>query len=402
MERGAIMIEVGVGISRAEETLDAADEASRLAVSRAGITRADFALVFATPHHSSQYTRMIQKVKEVTGAVHVSGCSSIGVLTNQEEIEDGPGIAVMAVQSDTLSGYSFLYHDLLKKNLTIGRSMGELVRQFRKGSELMVLFPDPYSFESSSLFNTIQEECHSSLTLIGGCASNEVNSNQTYQFSDKDVASNAISGLYLTGDFTHSVGITQSCHPVSGPLIVTRAQGKVIHELRGRPALEYLTQLIKEPDPERFSEVLEYLMIGLPVDPSDTELESGKYIVRHITGVDPSDNSIITNDEIAPGQPLTFVMRDRKRALQEFEELLDEIAQSHLSNPPRFGLYFDCAGRGISLYQSPNTDITLIRKYFGDMPLIGFFTFGEIAPINQQNYLHTFSGILTLISDPVD
>jgi small ligand-binding sensory domain FIST len=288
----------------------------------------------------------------------------------------------------------------MEKNLTIGRSMGELVRRFRKGSELMVLFPDPYSFESSSLFNTIREECHSSLTLTGGCASNEVNSKQTYQFSEKDVASNSISGIYLTGDFTHTIGITQACHPVSGPLIVTRADENVIHELRGRPALEYLTQLIKEPDPKRFSEVLEYLMIGLPVDPSGTELESGKYIVRHITGVDPSNSSIIINDEITPGQPLTFVMRDRKRALQEFEELLDEIAQSQASNPPRFGLYFNCAGRGNSLYQSPNTDIQLIQKYLGEMPLIGFFTFGEIAPINQQNYLHTFSGILTLISDP--
>jgi small ligand-binding sensory domain FIST len=394
------MIEVGVGISRNEETLDAAEEASRNAVSSAGIIRSDFALVFATPHHSSQYARIIQKVKDVTGAVHVAGCSGIGVITNQEEIEDSPGIAVMAVHSDTLSGYSFLYHDLMEKNLTIGRSMGELVRRFRKGSELMVLFPDPYSFESSSLFNTIREECHSSLTLTGGCASNEVNSKQTYQFSEKDVASNSISGIYLTGDFTHTIGITQACHPVSGPLIVTRADEKVIHELRGRPALEYLTQLIKEPDPKRFSEVLEYLMIGLPVDPSGTELESGKYIVRHITGVDPSNSSIIINDEITPGQPLTFVMRDRKRALQEFEELLDEIAQSQASNPPRFGLYFNCAGRGNSLYQSPNTDIQLIQKYLGEIPLIGFFTFGEIAPINQQNYLHTFSGILTLISDP--
>lgn len=396
------MIEVGAGCSKKADSLEAAAEASRLAVSSAGIARSDFALVFATPHHGSHYPAIIQKVKDETGATHISGCSGIGVLTHQEEIEDGPGIAVMAVQADTFLAYSFLFRDLRDRDLTVGHSIGEFVNSFSKGAELMVLFPDPYAVDAPALFSSIQEESHSRVPIIGGCASEKIGREKTYQFNHKDVASGSISGIYLTGDFTHTIGITQACHPVSGPLIVTRTEGKRIQELRGQPAMEYLAQLIQEPLSDDLSRTLRHLMIGIPVGPACTELESGKYIVRNITGIDPSDGSITTTETLSEGQTLSFVVRDQGQARQEFEEILERLSETHAGNPPRLGLYFNCAGRGNSLYRARNVDIALIRKYLGEMPLIGFFSFGEIAPINHIDCLHSFSGILTLISDPLE
>ncbi len=394
------MIEVGVGCSRQENAQEAAREAGSLAVSSAGIIRSDFALVFATPHHSGHFDDIIREVKTVTGASRIAGCSGIGVLTHQEEIEIGPGIAVMAVHSDMISGYTFLFRNLSERDSTIGHAIGESMRTFRRGSELLVLFPDPYSVHAPVLLNSIREESGSQVTLIGGCASGEENQKQTYQMGDEHAATGSVSGIYLTGEFSHAIGTAQACHPVSGPLLVTRARGGRIQELRGRPALEYLLQLIQEPVAENLSEALRDLMIGLPVDPSSTELQSGNYIVRKITGIDPSDGSILTAEEITEGQPLSFVVRDQTRAIQEFEEMLSDLAMSHTENPPRFGLYFHCAGRGNPLRRTKNTETLLIRKYFGEMPLIGFFSDGEIAPVGKINCLHTLSGVLALISDP--
>ena len=396
------MIEAGVGCSKKENAREAAREAGSLAVSSAGIIRSDFALVFATPHHSGHFDEIIREVKTVTGASRITGCSGIGVLTHQEEIEISPGIAVMAVHSNMISGYTFLYRNLFERDSMIGHAIGEFAKQMRKKSELLILFPDPNSVHVPALLNSIQEECGSPLTLIGGCASGEESRKQTYQIGDHDTASGSGSGIYLTGEFSHAIGIAQACHPVSGPLLVTRAMGGRIQELRGRPALEHLLQLIQEPVAENLPSALRNLLIGLPVDPSSTELQSGNYIVRKITGIDPSDGSILTSETVTEGQPLSFVVRDETRAAQEFEEMLENLSQAHLACPPRFGLYFQYAGRRDSLCRTMPLKIHLIRKYFGTMPLIGFFSDGEIAPVGKINCLHTLSGVLALISDPME
>ena len=99
---------------------------------------------------------------------------------------------------------------------------------------------------------------------------------------------------------------------------------------------------------------------------------------------------------------MSFVIRDPMRAEKEFDEMLDSLSQSLTVNPPSFGLYVNCAGRGSSLYHTQNVDTQLIRKYFGEMPLIGFSSFGEFAPIHGINCLHSFSGILVLVSDPME
>ncbi|XP_063237068.1 F-box only protein 22-like [Bacillus rossius redtenbacheri] len=43
------------------------------------------------------------------------------------------------------------------------------------------------------------------------------------------------------------------------------------------------------------------------------------------------------------------------------------------------GLMFACVGRGKSMYNEPNVEASLFRKYFPSTPLVGFFGFGEIG-----------------------
>jgi small ligand-binding sensory domain FIST len=62
-------------------------------------------------------------------------------------------------------------------------------------------------------------------------------------------------------------------------------------------------------------------------------------------------------------------------------------------------LYVNCCGRGTSLYGRPNVDRDIIRGAFGDLPLIGFFSYAEIGPAGDHACLHNFAGVLTLIGE---
>ena len=75
---------------------------------------------------------------------------------------------------------------------------------------------------------------------------------------------------------------------------------------------------------------------------------------------------------------------------------LEEQAQAYGSAPPRFGVYFNCAGRGSALYGQPGLDPELIRRRFGAMPVVGIESSFEIAPACGQPRIHMFTGVLLL------
>jgi small ligand-binding sensory domain FIST len=80
--------------------------------------------------------------------------------------------------------------------------------------------------------------------------------------------------------------------------------------------------------------------------------------------------------------------------------MVASLAKKFSADSPKFGIYINCCGRGNSLYGKKNVDITLIRKHFGDMPLIGFFSYAEIAPAACGPQWHNYSGVLTVFSEP--
>ncbi len=396
------MISVGVGYSKKEDTLTGIREASRLALSGIQNPQSEFALLFVTPHHTKAVPAAVQTLREITGAVQVAGCSGSGVLTHQEEIEDGPGIAVMTLHSDRISGHSFFFRNITDRNGIAARTIDDWTRKYKKQEEVLLLFPDAATGNDPTLLNARREGNSPACPILGGYASGKSGAGESVQFNERDQAPGSLSGLYLTGEFSCSIGISQAFHPVTGPLIVTRSDKNRIRELRGRPPAEHLSQLIQKPLFSNLSKTLERVKIGFPADPSGTELEPGEYVVCEITGVDPSDGSLLTTREIEEGRPLFFMIRDALRSGREFQECLRQIAASLASNPPRFGLYFTSSVRGISLYGSKNVEIGLIRRYFGPLPLIGFFTRNELAPINGLNVTLTGSSTLALISDSLD
>jgi len=93
------MIEAGAGYSNIENGVEAAEAAAKQAMDQAGIAKADWALVFCTFPHRANYQGILKVICLVTQTKNISGCSAIGVLSNQGEIEAQPGIVILVVSS---------------------------------------------------------------------------------------------------------------------------------------------------------------------------------------------------------------------------------------------------------------------------------------------------------------
>jgi len=395
------MIRIGVGQSTQMSPQKAAREAARMAMSRAGLERVDLALVFASISYHPYYPLLLKALQSEMNAAHLVGCSCLGVITTDGEWEAQHALAVMVMASNTVKASPFFLHPLQGQAERIGRTIGELTLAGRKDeahSSIGFAFPDTYNFQPKPFFQGILGASDKAV-LVGGGASEDGSLMQTLQIYQNQVLSDAIAGFVLNGTFNHTIGITQACHPIGNPMMVTRARHNTIYELAGRSALDCYSALFTNIPPEEIREATRLIFVGFPADVTESQFHRGTYLVRSVVGVDLAEGSITVPEMVEEGQVVSFMIREPNKAVRDMESMVSELAKIHRDHPPSFALYFDCCGRGRSLYGRTGVDLSVIKKHFGEIPLIGFFTYSEIAPIYGVHQFHNYSGILVLISE---
>jgi small ligand-binding sensory domain FIST len=392
------MLHAGVGLSTEKDTERAGREAAEIARARMGAATADLALVFATVEHGPLYSRLLRTIKNTAQATHVVGCSAGGVITTDGEIERAPGVAVLTVKADTFSMSRFFVPQLRGRAHETGKEVAGLVQARPSENNLLVVFPDTYNFNSAAFFSGVAEVAPN-LPVVGGGASEDGTLGETFQLCGDTVSNDSVCGALLSGHFHHTIGIAQACQPIGPVHTVTRSQQNLILELDGRPAFEIFAEVVRQPLIEDLRRAAAFVFVGLPVDPERQHIARGEYVVRTIVGFDPRQGVVAVADEIHQGQKMVFTLRDGSVSREDLKVTLETQVQLWGEQRPGFGLYFNCLGRGRGLYGLPDLDTAYIRQYLGDIPLIGFFTGCEIAPIHQQHSLHQYSGVLVLIGE---
>ena len=86
----------GAGLSTAIDPQRAINEASRNAIAAGALERGDFALVLVTSAHGDGISEIASHAEAALGAGSVLGASVEGLLAAGEEIEQNPGVAVLA------------------------------------------------------------------------------------------------------------------------------------------------------------------------------------------------------------------------------------------------------------------------------------------------------------------
>ena len=392
------MLRAGVGQSSLPITEQAAKEAATRAMNQAGAGDAALVLVFFTVDHLPAFRKVLETVRRITGTDQVVGCSGVGVLTGDGEIEGSPGLAVLALSSDDIETHPFLFHPLHERDREAGLELSRLAGEWSAKEALLVLLPDAYNGHPRRLLQGVEEHL-GYVPVVGAGPSENGTHRKTYQLCGDTMTTNALSGLLLTGRFTSFIGITQGCQPVSGPMVITKAEGNLIYEIDNRPAFDAFAMAIKGPLLEDLRRALAFVFAGLPADRRQNRVGPGEYLVRNIVGVEPQKGILALAEEVFEGERMVFTLRDAQRAREDLTQMLRRQKERLGGKRPQLGLYFNCCARGTSLYGIPGIDTAYIRQALGDFPLIGFFGNFELGPLGGKNHLLAYTGVLALITE---
>ena len=384
----------GSGLSNASDPLEAAGAAAGAALERIGPGAADWGLVFATMTHRPHYAAILAEVQKRLGTATISGCSGAGVLACGEELEHGPGVAVLAVRSDRFSARAHLEAG--------GDDMGrvaahDLSRRVAPGGGLLVTLPDPFAVRPDVMLQEI-DALMPGTTVVGAASAGGPRALTTFQFCGRNVATRSLAALHLTGSLRTGIGITQGCLPLGPACRVTRAAENLVLELDGRPALAVLRERLPAALADSLERLGGHLFVGLPPDDGDA-ISPGEYLVRPLVAIDPDRGALLLGVDVKEGSPMLIVLRDGVAARDDLKAMLERLSGAGARRDWSFGMYFNCAGRGSALYGLSGVDSAFIGRQFGDLPLVGFFGNAEIAPLHGRNQLFTYTGVLVLCGD---
>ncbi len=390
-------------MSSARDPVRAVEEASAAAMSRAGLQGAGLVFLFATTDHASSYTEMLKAVRQATRCGNLVGCSGAGVLGSDGEIEGERGVAVLVLAADKARAAPFLLQNLKGRDREAGREIGRLVGPNVTGGSILAIFPDTLNCNPDALFLGLSESL-GPVPLVGGGAADAGSGEKTFQMCGGRAISNGIAGVLLSGDLTSSVGVTQSCRPVGRCQSITAAEGNVIMELGGRPALHGLTAAMGEEFPGDLERLAGYIFVGFPIHEArpGEPLARGDYLVRNIIGVDADTGAVAVGRTVSAGEVVGFVLRDPVGAREDLKAMLGEESLIGSLARPRLGLYVNCCARGSSLYGIPGIDTAYISNTFESLPIVGFFSFCEFASMRGQPRLHNYAGVMTLIAEQAE
>ncbi len=394
------MIKAGSGYSEAENSLEAAKDAAKLAMAQAQIPKADWAMVFCTFPHRANYEEVLKAVCDVAQTNNVTGCSAVGVLSNRGELEARPGVVVLVVSSEKITPNPFMIYQLGAGGTKAGEEIGELLKPSNNGdNSILALLPDPFHIHPELLFKGIESRL-GHVPIVGATASEDPQITDTFEFCGDTVASGAVSGILLEGDFSSYIDITQGCKMIGPPCVVTGANKNVITELDGEPAFEVLKKRIPNGIIEDPIDILRLLFVAFPPDPKQKDIHGSNYLVRNLIGLDQKSGYVAVPQNVKEGQVIGFTLRNPEMAREDLKQMLNRAVSSQKPDHPyRFGLYFNCCARGSSLYGHQGIDTAYISSALGGVPFIGFFGNSEFAPILDKNHFFTYTGVLVLFSD---
>ena len=395
------MARCGDGFAAGGDLLKAALQAAEQVLDGLHGTVPDLACVFVSGSDHAAVEAALLLAGGRVGARTTIGCSAYGVIGAGQAAEAATSVSVWAAQLPGLRLRAFHLEVLRTAESIVVVGMPEQ----RADDAVAVLLVDPWSFPADG-FVAQSSDALPGLPLVGGLAFGTRGAGSVRMLLDERTVERGAVGVLLSGVGAGAVGVrtlvSQGCRPVGPAMTVTAAEGNVILELAGVPALEKLRSVLASLPVREQALVTAGLQIGVAVDEYAESQEQGDFLVRGIVGSDEARGGLAVGDLVDVGRTVRFQVRDAAAASADLASTLMRFRAGRTLDPVEGALLFSCNGRGSSMFGDAGHDSRLVAAELGAAAVAGFMATGEIGPVGGRNHLHGYSASMLLVGEAHD
>lgn len=347
---------------------DLATQAVEAAMSKADIHAPSSVLLFLTSEFAADPQSAIVAAAKAASCTQIIGCSATGIFTEEDWVIDSPAAAAM-VFSD----------------LNFGHPKPD------DHSQLLTLVA-PNAINTTWLNAA---DLNANKLRFGGVSGDATGHGS---FSVWQNGKGTTQG-YCEVTLNHTASAVAASHGlkvISAPRRITACDGNdllTIANLPAYPSLHSAWQKYSKSEKD-----IPYHQLMAVYASKASQLERGDYNIASIVIANEENLSITLTKSLQIGDWISWAIRDVDAAQIDIVRTAS-ILRRQLDIEPEFALLFSCLGRGPYFYNGIDQDLALIKTLFPDLPIIGFYGNGEIAPINSVNELLQYSAVLGLFAE---
>jgi hypothetical protein len=376
---------VAVGVNKGPDSIVAGRDAAFEA--KVSLQSDEFSLAIVFSSVGFDLEEVLHGVKRVIKNTPLIGTTGAGVISPAGSQKKA--VAVMLISSSNIRcGLGAVGPIIIGKEKLSGQDLANQANLQTKGLKrhAFSLFCDNLINNPPLFISGIQEVLGVSFPIAGGFSADDGHLGKTYQFFNDQILSRSATGILWSGDCDTAVASGHGWKPLGRPLTVSEAKNNLLKKIEGKPAIklyeDYFGDKVAELKNSRLSKIALLYPLGFYLGKEDG------YVVKNVLSVE-KDGSLLLQGEVPRGPYVRLMIGTKDSIISAAREAAKKVKEQMTKNSKKikFAIISDSFSRFKLLGRSANREIEVIKEELGlDTPFIGFYSFGEQAPLSGLDY----------------
>ena len=395
----------GVGFSNKTDSFAAGAESSLHAIEMIGDSPVNIVIVFCNGKHNPE--QFLAGVRSNTGNAPLIGGAALGVFTNEDLSYESYEASVTVFSSGDITFQTFSQPGLDKDEYAAGAALAQQVNLAAtpKDKALFVFYdtaknvnPPRLNF-ATPLFAAIEEKIAPSICCVGAGLIGDLKLTSCFQFLDDKVLNQHVTALLVSGNCEMYNTIMHGCKPASSYKKITKAEGPVLYEIDGRPAIDVIDELFGFDHKVPWNDFPLFVTLGLNKGDKYGEFNETDYANRLCLAIDPDQKALIMFEpDLKAGDEIQLMHRSVN--LDYIHQGIEILKGKAAGKKPLFYFYINCAGRAKPFAGGELEDVAEVQQLIGhDIPFMGFYSGVEIAKLGDHLQALDWTGVLCLLTE---
>jgi hypothetical protein len=323
-----------------------------------------------------EHDRLVQGIDDAWPGIALIGCTTDGEFSSRLGYrEDSAALILMG--SDTVEITAGLGRDVSKDiTAACAQAIAVATSKTTNSPALCITLPESMTTSAQKIVEALGEHLGVNVPVLGATAADGFQLTGTYQFCGREVCSDSVPVLLFSGPLVYSIAVRSGWKPMGEPGLVTRSDGTLVHEIDGRPTIDFYRQRLGEqavPGPENPLAILDE--------------EGAVECLRANAGSVRESGAINYLGDVREGAMVRITIADRGAILQGCRESVGKaFADYPHGKTPAAALLFSCAARKYLLGTQTGEELGIVESVLGSqVPVCGFYGYGEIGPLDTKD-----------------
>lgn len=252
---------------------------------------------------------------------------------------------------------------------------------------LCITVPEGLGVDTTAILGTLGAELGRGVPVCGGMAGDQLRMEQTYQFCNGAVYTDAVPVLLFAGPLHVATGVASGWVPMGGEHRVTDAAGPLISEIDGEPVRDLWARYFGSTELSGSPPLIAvYPEAGPGDEPIDEEVTD--FYLSAPFSFDEA-GCMFMQPPVPAGARVRFADATRDQILSGVGASTACARATYPGEAPEAALVFSCAGRHAMLGTRVGRELEQFKECIGpNVPTIGFYTYGEFCPLSVSPTPH--------------